>query len=94
MTADNATYVYTGVQANYKIGNLKLTPSFTPGLYGEGDSGKDLGHAMQFKSEVQISVDLFENSEFGFKYNHISNADLGDKNPGANSYMLNFLKKF
>ena len=94
MTANNATYVYTGVQANYKIGNLKLTPSFTPGLYGEGDSGKDLGHAMQFKSEVQISVDLFENSEFGFKYNHISNADLGDKNPGANSYMLNFLKKF
>jgi len=27
-------------------------------------------------------------------YNHISNASLGDKNPGANSYMINFLKQF
>ncbi|MDC1091976.1 acyloxyacyl hydrolase [Candidatus Pelagibacter sp.] len=27
-------------------------------------------------------------------YNHISNASLGDKNPGANSYMFNFFKNF
>jgi len=27
-------------------------------------------------------------------YNHISNASLGSKNPGANSYMVNYLKKF
>ena len=31
ITVDNATYVYTGVQAEYKIGNLNFTPSFTPG---------------------------------------------------------------
>ena len=93
ITADNASYVYTGIQAQYKIGNLNVTPSFTPGLYHEGD-GKDLGHLIEFKSEVQISLDIFKNSEFGFSYNHISNASLGDKNPGANSYMFNFLKKF
>ena len=93
ITADNAGYVYTGVQAQYKLGNLNITPSFTPGLYHEGD-GKDLGHILEFKSEVQISLDIFKNSELGFSYNHISNASLGDKNPGANSYMFNFLKKF
>ena len=93
ITADNAGYIYTGVQAQYKLGNLKITPSFTPGLYHEGD-GKDLGHILEFKSEVQISLDLFKNSELGFSYNHISNASLGDKNPGANSYMFNLLKKF
>ena len=93
ITADNASYVYTGIQAQYKIGNLNVTPSFTPGLYHEGD-GKDLGHLIEFKSEVQISLDIFKNSEFGFSYNHISNASLGDKNPGANSYMFNFLKSF
>ena len=93
ITADNAGYVYTGIQAQYKIGNLNVTPSFTPGLYHEGD-GKDLGHLIEFKSEVQISLDIFKNSEFGFSYNHISNASLGDKNPGANSYMFNFLKSF
>tara|TARA_B100000767_G_C19669339_1_gene494587 strand:+ start:571 stop:1086 length:516 start_codon:yes stop_codon:yes gene_type:complete len=93
ITADNAGYIYTGVQAKYKIGNLNVTPSFTPGLYHEGN-GKDLGHVLEFKSEVQLSLDLSNNSELGFSYNHISNASLGDKNPGANSYMFNFLKNF
>ena len=93
ITADNAGYIYTGVQAQYQIGKLNITPSFTPGLYHEGD-GKDLGHILEFKSEVQISLDIFKNSELGFSYNHISNASLGDKNPGANSYMFNFFKSF
>jgi len=92
-TADNAAYVYTGVQANYSLGILNIIPSFTPGLYEAGD-GKDLGHMLEFKSEVQLSLDLPKDSQFGFSYNHLSNASLGDKNPGANSYMFNFLKKF
>ena len=92
-TADNAGYFYTGVQAQYKMGVLNFTPSFTPGLYHEGD-GKDLGHIIEFKSELQFSLDLSKSSELGFSYNHISNASLGDKNPGANSYMFNFFKSF
>ena len=93
ITADSAGYLYTGVQAQYKLGVLNFTPSFTPGLYFEGD-GKDLGHLIEFKSELQISLDLSKTSELGFSYNHISNASLGDKNPGANSYMFNFFKSF
>ena len=92
-TADNAGYFYTGVQAQYKMGGLNFTPSFAPGLYHEGD-GKDLGHIIEFKSELQFSLDLSKSSELGFSYNHISNASLGDKNPGANSYMFNFFKNF
>ena len=92
-TADSATYLYTGVEANYKVGNINLTPSFTPGLYGAGD-GKDLGHIVEFKTEVQFSLDLPGDSEFGLSCNHLSNASLGNKNPGANSYTFNFLKKF
>ena len=93
ITADNAVYFYTGIQAQYKIGKINLTPSFTPGIYEKGN-GKDLGHVVEFKSEVQLSLNLFENSQFGMSYNHISNASLGKKNPGANSYMFNFLQKF
>ena len=93
ITADAAGYLYTGVQAQYKLGALNITPSFTPGLYFEGD-GKDLGHLIEFKSELQFSLDLSNTSELGFSYNHISNASLGDKNPGANSYMFNLLKNF
>ena len=93
MTADNAAYMYAGVQANYKLGGFNLTPSFAPGYYSQGN-GKDLGHALEFKSEIQLSLELPKSSELGFAYNHLSNASLGDKNPGANSYMFNFLKKF
>ena len=93
ITADNAGYIYTGVQAKYKLGFLNITPSFTPGIYHEGD-GKDLGHLVEFKSEVQLSLDFSNSSKLGLSYNHISNASLGDKNPGANSYMFNFFKNF
>ena len=92
-TADNAGYIYTGVQSNFNAGLINITPSFTPGLYSEGN-GKDLGHLVEFKSEIQLSLNLSTLSQIGFSYNHISNASLGEKNPGANSYMFNFLKKF
>ena len=94
ITENSAAYVYTGVEWNVEMGQKFLfTPSFAPGLYHEGD-GKDLGHILEFKSEVQLSYATSENTSFGASYNHVSNASLGDKNPGANSYMLNFIKNF
>ena len=93
LTKKNAFYLYTGVQAEYELGFLTITPSFAPGYYNEG-GGKDLGHPLEFKSEVQMSFDLGDSSQMGMSYNHISNASFGTKNPGANSYMFNFLKQF
>ncbi len=93
ITENSAIYIYTGIEWNFDLGGINFTPSFAPGLYEEGD-GKDLGHVLEFKSEVQASFDISENSSLGMSYNHISNASLGSKNPGANSYMVNYLKKF
>ena len=93
ITQNNAYYIYSGAQAEYDLGFLKITPSFAPGYYNEGN-GKDLGNPLEFKTEVQMTLDLFDSTEFGMSYNHISNASLGTKNPGANSYMFNFLKRF
>ena len=93
LSEKNAFYLYTGAQAEYDLGLITITPSFAPGYYNYGD-GKDLGSAIEFKSEIQMSLNLSDSTEFGMSYNHISNASLGDKNPGANSYMINFLKQF
>jgi len=93
ITANSAAYIYSGIEWNMNIGSFEFTPSFAPGLYHEGD-GKDLGHILEFKTEVQLSYGLSESTSFGMSYNHVSNASLGDKNPGANSYEFNFLKKF
>ncbi len=93
MTENSAAYIYTGVEWNVDMGGLLFTPSFAPGLYHEGN-GKDLGHVLEFKSEVQLSYPISDGSSLGVSYNHVSNASLGDKNPGANSYMFNFIKNF
>jgi len=94
ITENSAAYVYTGIEWNVDMGGgLTFTPSFAPGLYHEGD-GKDLGHVLEFKSEVQLSYASSDETSFGLSYNHVSNASLGDKNPGANSYMFNFIKNF
>ena len=93
LTVDNAQYIYKGFQTTYDKGSFNITPSFTPGLYDKGN-GKDLRHVIEFKTEIQISYNISKKSEIALSYNHISNANLGDNNPGANSYMLNFLKKF
>ena len=93
ITENSAAYVYTGIEWNYDLGGLAFTPSFAPGLYHEGD-GKDLGHILEFKSEVQVTYKPSDLTSFGMSYNHVSNASLGDKNPGANSYMFNFVKQF
>ena len=93
VTENSAAYIYTGFEWNIDMGALIFTPSFAPGLYHEGD-GKDLGHVIEFKSEVQFSYEISKNSKIGFSYNHLSNASIGDKNPGANSYIFNFLQNF
>ena len=49
----------------YRYGTLTFTPSFAPGLYDEGD-GKDLGHVLEFKSEVQLSYDFSDNTSWCF----------------------------
>ena len=94
ITENSAAYLYTGMEWNYDLGSkMTFTPSFAPGLYSAGD-GKDLGHVLEFKTEVQATYAVNEVTSFGMSYNHISNASIGDKNPGANSYMFNFLKNF
>jgi len=94
LTSKNGIYIYSGIQAEYDLGFVTITPSFAPGYYNAGD-GKDLGYPLEFKSEIQMSFDLGKNTSLGMSYNHLSHAHLGGKkNPGANSYIFNFIKNF
>ena len=93
VTDKSSIYLYTGVQAQYKIGSLNIIPSFAPGYYEEGD-GKDLGMALEFKSEIKVSFEIFKDSKIGYSYSHISNNDWGDKNPGVDNQTISFSKIF
>tara|TARA_A100001011_G_C14238863_1_gene812315 strand:- start:179 stop:643 length:465 start_codon:yes stop_codon:yes gene_type:complete len=93
ITGKNSTYFYTGVEAQYGIGPLKILPSFTPGYYDKGN-GKDLGDELEFKSEIKVGLDIFENTKIGYSYSHISNNDWGEVNPGTDNQSITFSKKF
>ena len=93
MTGDSSVYLYTGIEGQYGIGRLKILPSFTPGYYEKGN-GKDLGSALEFKSEIKLGFDIFGNSKLGYSYSHISNNEQGDKNPGTDNQQITFSKNF
>ena len=89
-TNDSASYFLTGIYVEDNLGELfqgkknKLyfTPSFGAGIYDDG-SGKKLGNNIQFRTSLEVSYELNNNNRLGISFSHISNANLGDKNPGV-----------
>jgi lipid A 3-O-deacylase len=93
VTKKSSIYLYSGIETDYNLGPIKISPSFAPGYYQAGD-GKNLGSALEFKSELKVGVDLFKNTNLGYSYSHISNNDWGDTNPGSDNQSVTFSKKF
>ncbi len=89
-TNDSASYILTGIYIEDNLGELfegnenKLffTPSFGAGIYNDG-SGKKLGNDLQFRTSLEVSYQLENKNRIGISFSHISNANLGDKNPGV-----------
>ena len=96
-TSDSATYFLSGIYVEDNLGqlfegrksNLYLTPSFGAGIYNDG-SGKKLGNDIQFRSSIEVSYELKNKNRIGISLSHISNANLGDKNPGVEILSLSY----
>ena len=93
VTGKDSLYFYTGVEGQYSVGPMNISPSFTPGYYEKG-SGKDLGSALEFKSELKVGFDILKDLKLGYSYSHISNNDWGSKNPGTDNQQIIFSSKF
>ena len=89
-TNDSASYFLTGIYFEDNLGELLegnkskffFTPSFGAGIYDDG-SGKKLGNDLQFRTSLELSYQLKNKNRIGISFSHISNANLGDKNPGV-----------
>ena len=89
-TNDSASYFLTGIYFEDNVGELLegneskfyFTPSFGAGIYDDG-SGKKLGNDLQFRTSLEVSYELKNKNRIGISLSHISNANLGDKNPGV-----------
>jgi hypothetical protein len=88
VTHKGSYYLYAGFSFDLPLGRrLVLRPSFAPGYYNQG-SGKDLGYPLEFRSGIEVGWRFSNRARLGFEVSHISNAKLGDHNPGANSVMV------
>ncbi len=97
-TNDSASYFLTGIYFEDNLGELFegnkskffFTPSFGAGIYDDG-SGKKLGNDLQFRTSLEVSYELKNKNRIGISFSHISNANLGDKNPGVEILSISYL---
>ena len=96
-TSDSATYFLTGIYLDDNAGtlftgkssNVLVTPSFGFGIYANGD-GKNLGNEIEFRTTIEVSYQFKNKNRIGLSFGHISNANLGDKNPGVEVISLSY----
>ena len=94
MNGDDGKYLYSGLRKNYSISSKWIfTPSFAAGYYDRNGS-KDLGHNIEFRSQIEFSRDIGNQNRIGFNLNHISNASIGDTNPGVESATISIIRPF
>jgi len=83
VTSDGGVWGGVGVLVDITFfDSVVLTGSFAPGLYEEG-KGKDLGHTIEFRSQVELGYQFENQSRLSLAISHISNAHLSDDNPGT-----------
>ena len=76
-----------------KDNNLNFTPSFGVGYYDDGN-GKKLGNKVEFRTTLELSYELVNKDRIGISFGHISNANIGNKNPGAEIISISYQKPF
>ena len=90
VTEDSGAYIYGGAGYPFAFNEQwSLTPSVSAGYYHEG-AGKDLGNDLEFYSQLRLEYRLAAGSRVGLGIGHISNASLGDLNPGAETVYLSY----
>jgi hypothetical protein len=94
INGDDGKYFYSGLRKDIVLSNKTyLTPSFAIGYYDQGKS-KDLGYDLEFRSQLEISFKLESMNRIAISINHISNASLGEQNPGVESMVISFIRAF
>lgn len=88
---NNSSFLGAGVLVDIYLGRrFVLTPQFSPTWWRGKTSNLDLGHALEFRSRLELAYRFDDRSRIGISIDHSSNAGLGDGNPGVESVMLNY----
>ena len=87
-TIEGNGYLYTGINFDIELGShIILAPGFAAGYYWVGH-GKELGFPLEFRSGVELAWQRANSVRLGVHFYHLSNAHLGWKNPGEESFVF------
>ena len=88
LTGDGGVWGGGGVLMDLYFGErVVVTASTGVGGYGAG-SGKDLGAITEFRSQLEVGYRFADDSRLAVAFGHLSNAGLGNENPGAETATL------
>jgi hypothetical protein len=90
MDSESALYGYAGFNWDIQLADAWwFTPTASVGAYSQGD-GQDLGHAIEFRTGIELAYERENKSRIGLQLTHLSNAGIGNKNPGTEILQLNY----
>ncbi|MEM6902075.1 MAG: acyloxyacyl hydrolase [Pseudomonadota bacterium] len=88
MGTDESAYGYAGFGLEFVIDEqFVITPSTAIGAYHRGE-GRRLGSTLEFRSGLELAYRWDNDIQLGLGYHHLSNADIGDNNPGTEHLSL------
>lgn len=83
-TTDGTLWLGGGLLYDWNFaGSWHLVPGIGAGLYTKGGSDKDLDYPVQFRTQIEAAYQYDSGIRAGASLSHISNANLGDHNPGT-----------
>ena len=90
LATTNHNFIGAGILMDIYFGRrVVVTPSFAPHYYfGNDDDGLDMGHEIEFRSQLEVAYRFDNRSRLGLAISHYSNAGLGEKNPGTETLSL------
>lgn len=88
VSSDGDTWVGAGLQWTGSLPHQSFVQlSLLPGLYAQ-TGGPDLGHMVEFRSSAGVGYAFDNGARLSLQFDHRSNADLSDPNPGLETFGL------
>ena len=92
---EQSFYLGIGLTKYFKIDPLwRLGIGVHAGWYDADEPSRDLGNSLEFYTRLSVGYAINSEQHIELAYGHISNADLGDTNPGGETLSINWVRAF
>lgn len=89
--SNGMTFIGGGILLDVYFGRrFVVTPSFAPTWWRGKTDELDLGHELEFRSQIEFAYRFDDRSRLGIAVSHSSNASIDEINPGTETILVNY----